>query len=237
MSSAPKVLAVITARKGSKRLVGKNLLAVNNKPLIFWTLLAAKESDVVTEALLSTDCPQMQALAIEQGIQAPFLRPNELAQDNSRSIDVVLHALRYYQQQGKSFDYVMLLQPTSPLRTGEHIDLAFQQMIAAKASGIISVCPAEHSPIWTGEIGADNDMSQFLDPKFNNFRSQDLPSYFRLNGAIYIGKVREVMKQQSFFLKSNLQAFKMTQQDSVDIDTQLDFKLAQLLFEEREKIK
>ncbi|RJE77347.1 CMP-N-acetlyneuraminic acid synthetase [Pseudoalteromonas sp. MSK9-3] len=232
MKPASKVLAVVTARKGSKRLRNKNLKPLLSKPLLHWTLKAGVESSTITTCLLSTDCEEMRTLGQSMGAQVPFLRPAHLASDTAKSIDVVLHSLDYFESQGEQFDYVILLQPTSPLRTSKHIDEAFFQMIGSGSEGIISVCEVEHSPIWSGQLGQDKDMSQFLNMDFVNARSQDLPPYFRLNGAIYIAKVAAIREQKSFFLGQNLQAYIMSQRESIDIDSELDFKFAQLLMEE-----
>jgi CMP-N-acetylneuraminic acid synthetase len=227
------VMAVITARKGSKRLKNKNLLPLHGMPLVEWTLQAAKQSKAITNAVLSTDCPKMQELALKQGIQAPFLRPEQLANDKATSVSVVRHAIEFYRRLGREFDYVMLLQPTSPMRSATHIDEAFDKLQQCKGDAMISVCETEHSPIWCGQLGANQSMDGFLDSRYLNARSQDLPTFYRLNGAIYIAKTAQLEKQNSFFLKQGVHAYIMSQEDSVDLDTKLDFKLAELLMREQ----
>ena len=148
MIKGKTVLAVIPARGGSKRLPRKNCLLLQGKPLIVYSIEAAKESVYIDEVVVSTDDEEIASLARQAGASVPFLRPAELSTDEASSVDVVAHALNYYQvNEKKLFDYVVLLQPTSPLRTAAHINQALELLKEKKADAIVSVCEAEHSPL------------------------------------------------------------------------------------------
>ena len=134
-AGSPSVLAVITARGGSKGVPGKNLRPLAGKPLLSWTVEAALCAKCVTRTIVSTDAPEIADVAVKAGAEAPFLRPAELASDTASSADVVVHAL----EQCPGYDYVLLLQPTSPLRTADDIDAAFARMLAANGNACVSV--------------------------------------------------------------------------------------------------
>lgn len=223
MIDGKKVLAIIPARGGSKRLPGKNIMNLAGKPLISWTIEAAKKSTYIDKVVVSTDCPEINCIAIKYKASMPFLRPEYLSGDKTTTVDVVKYVL---EEESEEFDIVILLQPTSPLRTYVHIDEACAFYSSKDASGVISVCLAEHSPIWTNTIGEDMDMSNFIPEKYKNIRSQELPSYYRLNGAIYISSKNDLIAESSFMLSSNLYAYEMDSTSSVDIDEEKDFLIA-----------
>ncbi len=227
-------LAVIPARGGSKRLPNKNILLLGGKPLIAWTIEAARKSKYIDEVFVSTDSSEIKSTAEQYGVKVPFLRPEELAQDDTPTIDVIKHIIDYYKKNQRKFDYIVLLQPTSPLRTFLDIDNAIELLEKKKADGIISVTEAPHSPLWMNTLPDDLSMVKFLNPALINKRSQDLPKYYMLNGAIYIGKVQKVLKENTFFLSRNIYAYLMPRERSVDIDNKIDFKLAEILIKERD---
>jgi CMP-N-acetylneuraminic acid synthetase len=227
-----KILAIIPARGGSKRLPKKNLMDLNGKPLIAYTIEAAQNSRYIDRVILSSDDEAIIKVAKEYGCDVPFVRPKALAQDETRSIDVVTHAL---QTLDEKFDDVILLQPTSPLRTTEDIDGAIEMFYNKRATSVIGVCEMEHSPLWANTLDESMSMENFLDDKYNNSRSQDLPTYYRINGAFYMSKVASILENETFFVKKDIYAYLMSQEDSVDIDTKLDFIVAQAILKEREK--
>ena len=232
MERDKKILAIIPARGGSKRLPKKNLMDLNGKPLIAYTIVAAQNSRYIDKVILSSDDEAIIKVAKEYGCDVPFVRPKALAQDETRSIDVVTHAL---QTLDEKFDDVILLQPTSPLRTTEDIDGAIEMFYNKRATSVIGVCEMEHSPLWANTLDESMSMENFLDDKYNNSRSQDLPTYYRINGAFYMSKVASVLENETFFVKKDIYAYLMSQEDSVDIDTKLDFIVAQAILKEREK--
>lgn len=229
MNQPPKILAIIPARAGSKRLPGKNIKSLAGKPLIQWTMEAAKYCKSITEVIVSTDDESIVELAQKINVNVPFLRPDKLAQDESTSIDVIRHAIMFFEKQGRYFDYIMLLQPTSPLRTSCHIDEAINLLKDKKADAIISVCPTEHSPLWSNTLDDSCKMDLFISSEIKNTRSQDLPVHYRLNGAIYLTKVERLLAENTMFIKDNIFAYKMTTESSVDIDERIDFTLAEAI--------
>ncbi|WP_235838566.1 cytidylyltransferase domain-containing protein [Cognaticolwellia aestuarii] len=229
-----RILAIIPARAGSKRLPGKNSKLLCSKPLIQWTIEAAKQSTHLTDILVSTDSEEIACIAQKCGLAVPFMRPEVYAGDKSTAIDVIEHVVSHLRQERKHYDYILWLQPTSPLRTNDDIDGAVEFLMAKNADAVVSVCECDHSPLWSNTLDAEQSMENFLDPFVkNNPRSQALPEYYRLNGAIYIARTERLLEEKSFFLERNIFAYKMAKESSVDIDSALDFKLAELLLAER----
>ncbi len=219
-------LAVIPARGGSKRLACKNILPLAGKPLITWSIEAAKKSRYLDEVVVSSDDSEILSIAKQNSLKT-IKRPDRLAHDTASSIDVIKHTLSIF----SNYDYIVLLQPTSPLREKRHIDEAIELLACQKADGVISVCEVEHSPLWSNTLGKNNSMSGFLDQKLLNLRSQELKEYYRLNGAIYIAKRELLLTHNTFFLEKNIYAYIMEQRESVDIDTQFDFDFATFLIQ------
>lgn len=219
-------LAIIPARGGSKRLPRKNVLPLAGKPLIAWTIESALNSKLVDKVLVTSDDDEILKVSDSFGA-ATLKRPAALAQDTSTSFDAIKHAI----ENTERFDYILLLQPTSPLRTSQHIDEAIQLLESKKADAIISVTKMEHSPLWANSLPEDGNMTAFLKDDVLSKRSQDLETYYRLNGAIYISKTDKLLDAGGFFLKRKIYAYKMSQVSSVDIDTEMDFKWADFLCE------
>ena len=232
MFNNKKILAIIPARGGSKRLPNKNILPMGSKPLIAWSIEAAKGSKYIDDVIVSTDSQEIYDVAQKYGAHTPFIRPSELAQDDTRSIDVVIHALEFFKE--NEYDYVILLQPTSPLRETGDIDGAIEYCFDKNADSVIGVCEVVHSPLWSNTLDDTLSMNDFLDDKYNNSRSQDLPIYYRINGAFYMSKTDSVLKNETFFVKDNIYAHIMSQENSADIDTKLDFMVSQALINMKE---
>jgi len=226
-----KILAIIPARGGSKRLPRKNVLPLGEKPLIGWTIDEAKQSKYITDIVVSTDNAEVAKVASQFGCPVPFMRPQNLSDDNASSVDVVIHAVEFFKKQlGKEYDYVLLLQPTSPLRNVSDIDSAIEMLFEKNADSVVSVCECEHSPLWTNTLPENLSMANFIREEHRGIRSQDLPKYYRLNGALYLTKVNRFLEEKCFAFSSKTFAFIMTQAKSVDIDNEIDFQLASLLF-------
>ena len=217
-------LAVIPARGGSKRLPKKNILDLAGKPMIFWSIDAGIKSKYIDKIIVSSDDTEILKIAKQYGSET-IVRPKELASDTASTFDTMKHVLDNVQ----AYDYVILLQPTSPLRTCNDIDKAIELLCQKEADAVVSVCEMEHSPLWSNTLPDDKNMQNFLPKELINKRGQDLETYYRLNGAIYICKIDEFIKQKSFFIKENIFAYEMTQKASVDVDTQLDFEIANYL--------
>lgn len=217
-------LAVIPARGGSKRLPHKNLLDLCGKPLIAWSIEAGLQSKYIDKVLVSSDNKKILDIAtkFKTGI---IKRPKRLASDTATTFDVLKHAIDNLE----SYDYIVLLQPTSPLRNDRHIDEAIELLEKKNAHAIISVCEMDHSPLWSNTLKSDQAMNEFLKEDILNKRSQDLEKYYRLNGAIYICKINKFFKEREFFLKENVYAYIMDRESSIDIDEDIDLKIANTL--------
>ena len=222
-----KYLAVIPARGGSKRLPRKNVLLLNQKPLIAWSIEAALSSSKISETIVSTDDEDIIEISKKQGANVPFVRPSELSTDHADSVSVVLHAINFYKNQGIFIENIILLQPTSPLRISDDINNAITLFEKENANSVVSVCETEHSPLWCNVLPENLSMDNFINPAYKNCRSQDLPTYYRINGAIYITKTSVLENEHSFFSDQNSFSYIMPQYRSIDIDSKLDFIIAE----------
>jgi CMP-N-acetylneuraminic acid synthetase len=221
-------LAIIPARGGSKRLPRKNVLDLKGKPLIAYSIEAALNSKYIDKVVVSSD--DSEILEVSKKIGSEVLkRPDFLATDVSSTFDTIQHAIENY----SSYDYIILLQPTSPLRTTKHIDEAIELLQCKNADAIISVTQMEHSPLWSNTLDKNGSMIGFISDEIKNKRSQDLETYYRLNGAIYICQKDRLLSEKCFFIKDNIFSYKMDNENSIDIDEEIDFKLAKLYMEKR----
>ena len=217
-------LAVIPARGGSKRLPGKNILDLCGKPIIAWSIEAGLNSSYIDKVVVSSDDDDI--LDTAKRFKAEIIkRPKQLASDTASSFDVVKHAIDNLE----SYDYVVLLQPTSPLRNYQHIDKAIEFLEEKNADSIISVCEVNHSPLWSNTLQENCSMNNFRKEEVINKRSQDLEKYYRLNGAIYICEISKFLKEREFFLGENVYAFIMNREHSIDIDEKIDLEFARIL--------
>lgn len=223
----PKVLAVVPARAGSKRLPKKNTKLLNGLPLIAHTLEAIKHSTFVTTTMVTSDCSEVLSISEQYCNTYSLERPAELSSDTASSIDVLIHAVEHSKQFGE-FDVVCLLQPTSPLRTSFDIDNAITLYIEKRAKGVVSMTECEHSPLWSTPLGGEGDFNKFIS-KLSNTRSQDLPNYYRLNGAIYLIEKNTLLKENKLFLDQDYYPYIMDTENSVDIDNYLDFLVAETI--------
>ena len=219
-------LVIIPARGGSKRLPRKNVLELAGKPLIVWSIEAGLKSKYIDKVVVTSDDDEILSISKEYGAEI-IKRPDYLANDTAKTFDAIKHTIENMQK----CDYIVLLQPTSPLRNEFHIDEAIELLELKKADAVVSVCEMEHSPLWSNTLPKDDNMNNFLKDEVLNKRSQDLETYYRLNGAIYICKTEKLLSEESFFLKDNIFAYKMDRLNSVDIDEEIDFKIAKSLIE------
>lgn len=221
-----KIFGLIPARGGSKGIPRKNIKTIAGKPLIAWTIEAALRSSFLSSVVVSTDDPEIAEIARQAGAQVPFMRPTELARDETPGLDPVLHALDQLTQ----YDSVLLLQPTSPLRTTEDIDGCLSLISQTRAQSVVSVTEADTHPYWTYRLNADQTMARFLEAA-PVARRQDLPPVFLLNGAMYFAKANWLRRNGSLVTAETL-AYVMSKEHSVDLDTPLDWKVAELLLKE-----
>lgn len=220
-----KNLAIITARSGSKGLKDKNIRLLDGKPLLAYTIQAAIESNIFDEIYVSTDSEKYREIALKYGASVPFLRSEENATDNATSWDTVKEAIEKYEKTGMDFDTITLLQPTSPLRSSVDIVNGYNLLKEnSKALGVIGVCEMEHSPLWSAQIDNNFSMKEFS----NKFvPRQKLPMYYRINGALWIIKKELLFHIEDLYLESI--AYIMPQERSIDIDSEFDFKLAEII--------
>lgn len=226
-----KNLAIITARSGSKGLPDKNIKVLKGKPLLAYTIDAAAESNMFEEIYVSTDSVKYADIAKKYGASVPFLRSKGTAGDSSSSWDAVREALQKYRELGREFDTVSLLQPTSPLRRAKDIVNGYHLMEQKKANAIVAVCETEHSPLWCNVLPNDLSMKGFMSDEVLNKPRQELPSYFRVNGALYIVKT-SLIKGQFDLYNSQCYAYIMEQKYSIDIDDELGFQMAQIVMKQ-----
>lgn len=227
------MLAVIPARGGSKGVPNKNIKELKGKPLIIYTIEAALQSGIFEKVVVSTDSPKIAGIAGQCGAEVPFLRPDEISGDFASSDDAIIHAIDFYKEKGITYSEVCKLQPTSPLRNMQHLKNAYQLMKEKNADFVVSVCECEHSPRWSGILGEDLSMNDFMREDVRRSCRQVLPTYYRLNGAIYMAKCHSFYKEKNFF-GANGYAYIMSQEDSIDIDSELDFRIAEYIMERRE---
>jgi CMP-N,N'-diacetyllegionaminic acid synthase len=224
-----KHLAIITARSGSKGLPDKNIRMLNGHPLMAWSIMAARESDLYDRILLSTDSEQYARIGREYGAETPWLRNSALSGDEVSSSEVIADILIHLQQKGEPYDCFTLLQPTSPLRNAGDLQMAMQLFREKNALSVVGVTLCEHPPQWTGPLPEDLSLDGFITPEFSKPRQQ-LGEYYRINGAVYIADCKNYLKTRSFFT-GNSYACIMPAIRSVDIDTELDFMLAETIFQ------
>lgn len=231
VNNGKSFLAIIPARGGSKRLPRKNILPLNGKPLIAWSIEAAKKSNAIDRIIVSSDDDKILDIAEKFGADA-IKRPANLANDTASTVDVLLYTIENLE---KEYDFIVLLQPTSPLRTERHIEQAIELLLQKKADAVVSVTEVDHSPLWANTLPEDGNMGNFLRTEILGKRSQDLEKYYRINGAIYIIKIDALLKEKSLFLKKNIYAYKMDRSTSIDIDEKIDFEIASFLLSKHKK--
>jgi CMP-N-acetylneuraminic acid synthetase len=225
-----RVVALVTARGGSKTVPRKNLKLLGGKPLIGWSIEAARLSKHVARTILSTDDEEIAATGRAYGAEAPFLRPGELAQDTSSHISVAQHAIRWLREHGDDPDYILLLQPTSPFRTSEDIDAAVALADARRPVAVISVCEMERHP-FLGKRIENGMLMDFLPWPASYPRRQDLGQAYALNGAIYLNRTASLMNDATFHPAGSL-AYIMPPERSMDLDTPWDFHVAELIMKD-----
>ncbi|WP_423818446.1 acylneuraminate cytidylyltransferase family protein [Salinimicrobium sp. TIG7-5_MAKvit] len=221
-----KILGLIPARGGSKGIPGKNIKSLGGKPLLQYALESAKNSELLSKVILSSDDPKIIAVAEEIGLEVPFRRPTALAADDTPTLNVVKHALNYFAQKGQNFDAVCLLQVTSPFRRNGLIDAAIEQFSKGKFDSLISVreVPAKFNPHWIFEQN-NGQLAIATGEKEIISRRQDLPKVYHRDGAIYITKTEVLQKQNSLY-GNKIGFIDTTGDPHVNIDTPADWEKA-----------
>ena len=226
-----KNLAVILARSGSKGIKDKNIKLLGEKPLLVYSIEAAQESKIFDCIHVSTDSNHYADIVKEYGVDVPFLRSEELASDSAGSWDAVEEVLEQYAVRGNYFDMVTLLQPTSPLRKAEDIASAYKIFRRQEVKAVVSVCEMDHSPLLSNILPINNSMENFQKSETPILR-QNIEIYYRINGAMYMID-REFLQKSHKIYRKGCYAYIMERERSIDIDTQLDFDMAEFLIKKR----
>lgn len=227
MYKKQKFLAIIPARSGSKGIKNKNIKLLNNKPLMAYTVEAAKKSEVFNDIIVSTDSEEYKIIAEQYGAKVPFLRDISLSGDFSKTEDVIVDTIINLEKMGKKYDYFVLLQPTSPLRNFKHIKEAIDLILDENLNSVISVCEVDHPLQICNTLKENKSMYKFIS-KNNDTLRQNMEKSYRVNGAIYIMKVNEYLKSRNFYGEKS-KAYIMERKFSVDIDDEIDFLLAEAI--------
>ncbi len=218
------VLGVILARGGSKGLPRKNIRDLAGKPLIAWTIEGGHESEYLDRLILSSDDEKIMAVAEEHGCEIPFQRPAVLARDDTPSMDALLHAL----DQFPPYEFVVLLQPTSPLRTAADIDATITRCYESDAPVCVTVTETDKPPQWMYTLRGDKRLEPVLDQEQIVTRRQDAPDTYVVNGSVYVARTGWLKTHQTFFTEETV-GYTMPDERSVDVDTEFDLELCKLL--------
>lgn len=220
-----KSLAIIPARSGSKGYKDKNIAVINGRPMLDYTIKAAIKSNCFDAVMVSTDSEKYAKVAIECGAEVPFLRSPENSTDQAGSWDVVREVLQRYEDEGKQFDYVVLLQPTSPLRDDVDIRNAFVVLQQEEVRNVVSVAPVAHPVQWCFRLEKECSLEEYANSPYCQMRRQDLDVYYQENGAIYIVDAERIRDNQYNFYKDHCYAYIMSREHSLDIDSEMDMKI------------
>lgn len=227
MYKGKSILALITARGGSKGILRKNIKPLGSIPLINWTIQSARLSKYIDRLIISTEDEEIANRAQESGCEVPFMRPTELAADTSTSMDVIFHALNNVQN---NYDYLLLLQPTSPFREVSHIDSIIEQGIDSFAPITVSVNEVKKHPAFMYELKAKKLVPLLRSEKHS--RRQDMSKVYEHNGALYLAEIKHLFKVKTFN-DDGVEAFIMDRISSVDLDESLDWIFAESILEKK----
>lgn len=226
----PEILAIIPARGGSKGIPKKNIRPLHDKPLIEYSIDAAKGSKFLTRIVVSTDNDEIAAISRENTVDV-IIRPEEIARDASSVVDAIIHATSVLKERDNFLPgVIVLLQPTSPMRNAGDIDNAIRLFLEHRCDSVISVCETDHSPYWCFTLNQQKVIPLFS-KEISRKRRQDLPKTYQPNGAIYVGTLDFIIKNAGF-VSDNTLAYIMPKTRSIDIDTPLDLALAEFLMAE-----
>lgn len=229
MISGQRVLALIPARGGSKRLPGKNIKCLAGKPLIAWSIDFARAQDEIDDVIVSTDSQDIAEVARKFGADVPWLRPASLASDTASSVDVVKHALNELQNAGRQFEYLVLMQPTTPFRDPAMLQEALIKCHASGGAPVVAFCNAKTHPSWCFWRTAGGEMVRSGDRGADVTRSQDLPPAYQISGSLYVVGVERFLQEETFF-SHDMQAVISTKRVyDCDIDDEIDWHLAEAL--------
>ena len=220
-----RFLAIIPARSGSKGLPNKNIKDLVGKPLMAYSIEAALATGVIDDVIVSTDSSLYAEIARRYGAEVPFLRPAELASDKSLATDYIIHALQTLNEMGRTYDFFVLLQPTSPLRTAEHILSGIKLAVDERLYGVVSFSKADHPIEYFYRLPIDLNLGGITITSANR---QDFMPYYRINGMLYISDCEVYLNTRTCY-GANSKALIIENRYAIDIDTELDFEIAEFL--------
>jgi len=230
-----RILALVPARSGSKRLPNKNIKSLGGKPLISWTINSARQIPDICEILVSTDSQKIASIAKSEGALVPWKRPKELATDEAKTFDVAMHALNWYEENNEPIDGLMILQPTSPFRSKETIINAIRMFESTNFETIIGVSMVQNNPEWMFRIGEKNQrLTPFLPSNGLNKRSQDLSTLYVPNGSLYLIHPSVLRKDKTLFPEIMNGLVLESEIEALDIDTKSDLIFARYLLQKKE---
>jgi len=230
------ILGLILARSGSKGIKQKNISKLCGKPLIAWTINSALKSKRLTDVILSTDSTTIAKIGKKFGADVPFIRPLKFSKDKSPSIDAIEHAIKWLRKKGKNYEFVVLLEPTSPLRDHNDIDLAINKVIKLKAQSLVSVSKAVAlHPAYLYKKTKTEKIKPFKTYKKKYIRRQDIEPVYFMEGTIYISKVSTLLKKKTFCHKNTLM-YEVPKWKSLEIDDSLDLILVRAIIQNKQKI-
>lgn len=239
MINGKAVIAIIPARSGSKGLPGKNTKQLCGKPLIAWSIEAALESKYVDEVMVSTDCEHIADIARQFGSTVPFIRPAELASDTASSIDVIKHAINFYQNKlSTSFDYIVFLEPTSPLRTSDDIDDAIIQLVEnSLATSAVGICKTEsQNPAFLVKKDQNSLLIGYENLGMKVVRRQDISDVYFFEGSVYVSDISTLLEKGSFYHDQTL-GYEFPKWKSFEIDDLDDFIIVEALMSYKKGVK
>ena len=228
-----KIVGLIPARGGSKRIPGKNGRSIAGKPLLSWTCEAAQASPSLTKTYVLSDSQELIDIARKAGVEAPYIRGEVSSGDQASSVDVIREFFDRVPGARSEFTHFMYLQPTSPLRGASEIERAIVQLKARSADSLISVVESPFPPSWINQIPQDGSMGGFLAKSQQTLQSQQHGKFYRLNGAIFLASIERYLRENSWYFPDRCFAFEMSAETSVDIDTESEWRFAEMLLLER----
>ena len=231
MINGKSILCVIPAREGSKGLPGKNTKELCGKPLVSWPIEAAKKSTLIDKIVVSTDSKIISKIAQCYGASVPFIRPDKLAQDTSTTFAVIEHAISFFKKQKQKFDYIICLEPTSPLTTDRDIDEALNMLEENRniADSIVGVSKVENAhPVFDARINKQGLISPYQGNKFKFYRRQDIEELYYFDGSLYISDTNVFLEEKSFYHNKTL-AYKVPKWKAIEIDDIADFIYAEAI--------
>lgn len=224
-------IAIIPARSGSKGVKDKNIIDLCGRPLVDYTIRAALDSECFDTVMVSTDSEEYADISRKCGAEVPFLRSKSTSSDTAGSWDVVREVLKKYLEQGETFDYVALLQPTSPLRSKDDIINAYNVLNRKNANNVVSVTEVSHPVQWCFALDETCSLSAFAQSPYSNMRRQELKKHYQENGAIYLVDANKIMDSSYNLYADDCYAYIMLRTHSIDIDEEVDLIIAKAMIE------